>query len=447
VHLVGGAGQIPLLGNLLGTAFDVRIGLDEAPQSVVALGGHTLSETGTDQPVTTEPVDVGTGYREPLPTGPVGVTRPAGDAARPGVPARRSSWVAVAAATVAVLAATTAVALGGERAVAGQARAAVTVAEPLSVSPPVAGDPITVPGQSTQDLPVTEKGVPVRYESSGATMTWQLDSFIDTPEQSEELAEAGVRVDEEHRLVLARITVGAVDKTMSPSEVEADTYVVDDRGLMVTAAENFRLAGCPERAGEELDAGEQRQTCLAFRVGATAPVTEVVLAGISTYWPKVSAPEQLTQGARVRVTGQRVDGSARPVPDGALPLLAPHTFRTDSAAADVAVADLVQAPSRYFDSEPIGLPGSRGVLVRLAVRPETDKVPSLYVQLRDDRGTGVDSAASAIVTAHGCTAEHELGKSTDVQLFCVLFAVPTATPVRDVEVSAYGNDPMVWAAS
>jgi hypothetical protein len=163
VHLVGGAGQIPLLGNLLGTAFDVRIGLDEAPQSVVALGGHTLSETGTDRPVTTEPVEVG--HREPLPTGPVGVARPAGGAARPGVPARRSSWVAVAAATVAVLAATTAVALGGERAVAGQARAAVTVAEPLSVSPPVAGNPITVPGRRCVGCDRTGRAILVRRVS------------------------------------------------------------------------------------------------------------------------------------------------------------------------------------------------------------------------------------------------------------------------------------------
>ncbi len=436
VHLVGGAGQIPLLGTLLGTAFGTRIGLDEAPQSVVALGGHTLAGADTGRPADTEPVAA------PLPTGPVPTVVP---------PTRRRPWAAAAAlVTVVALTAVMAVALGGDRLVSGSARAAGPAAETLSVPAPVDGEPITVPGQSTQHLPVTDKGAPVQYEAEGAIMTWRMDNFIDSPDQSADLAEAGVRTDDAHRLVLVRITVGAVDKAAGPSQVEAQTYVVDDRGLMISATENFRLPGCAERGGPfQLQPGEERQICLAFRVGRTAPVTEVVLTADSPYSPGEVTPVGPMPGARVLVTGQRVDGAAQPVPTDALPPLVPHTFRADDGtySADVAVADLVTEPSAYFDAEPIGLPGTRGVVARLAVRVSagSDISPPLFVQLHDDRGTAIDPASTANFAEQGCVPEHKLTESTEVQLLCVLFAVPTATPVRDVVVSRYGIDPVVWA--
>ena len=441
VHLVGGAGQIPLLGTLLGAAFGTRIGLDEAPQSVVALGGHTLVGADTARPADTEPVAAPppTG---PIPTGPI-------PTAVPGT--RRRPWAAVAAlVTVVTLTAVMAATLGGDRMVPGSARAAGPAAETLSVPPPIDGEPITVPGQPTQHLPVTDKGASVQYDTGGAIMTWRMDNFIDSPDQSADLAEAGVRTDDAHRLVLVRITVGAVDKAASPSQVEAQTYVVDDRGLMISASENFRLPGCTERGGPfQLQPGEERQVCLAFRVGRTAPVTEVALTADSPYSPGDVAPAGPMPGARVLVTGQRVDGAAQPVPTAALPPLVPHTFRADdgSYSADVAVADLVMEPSAYFDAEPIGLPGTRGVVARLAVRVSagSDISPPLFVQLRDDRGTAIDPASTANFTDQGCVEEHKLAESTEVQLMCVLFAVPTATPVRDVVVSRYGIDPVVWA--
>ena len=453
VHLVGGSSQIPLLGALLGAAVGGRIRLDEAPQSVVALGAHTLTMSGDRPQVATEPVgaveDLSPTDRVALPRPPV---TPADTRTGTAGPARRWPLAAAAATVVALVAVTTAGLVGGDRTVAGEARAATGAAQArLSLPPPAAGDPIAVPGQSTQQLPVTEKGTAVQYDTGGPIMTWRVDTFVDSPEQSAELARAGVRTDEAHRLVLVGITVGAVTEAASPSEVEADTYVVDDRGLMISSAENFRLRGCPERGGvTEVARGEERGACLAFRVGRNTPVTEVALASVSTRRPVASTPAQLAEGARVRVTGQRVDGTAQPMPDGALPLRVPHTFSSGSgASADVAVVDLVHDPSGYFDTEPISLPGTRGVLVRLAVRKPTDaeSVPSLQVQLRDDRGTGIDSAASAIVTAHGCTGDDAVAERSGVQQLCVLFAVPTATPVRDVEVSLYGPDPTVWTAS
>ncbi len=441
VHLVGGAGQIPLLGALLGSAFGTRIGLDEAPQSVVALGGHALTASDTGQPADTSPVAAP--HTAPIST-PVLI---------PGTaPTRRRVWLAAAVTTVVALTVIAAATLGGDRTVAGEARAAAPAAESLSVPPPVDGEPITVPGQPTQHLPVTTKGTKVPYETNGTTMTWRLDAFLDTPEQSAELAEAGVRIDDAHRLVLVRITVGAVSKAASPSQVEAETYVVDDRGLMISATENFRLSGCPERGGSlELKPGEERQACLAFRVGRTAPVTEVALTADSTQYPGDVEPAGPTPGARVLVTGQRVDGAAQPVPTAALPPLVPHTFRAEdgSYSADVAAADLVTEPSAYFDTEPIGLPGTRGVVARLAVRVPADSeiVPPLLVELHDDRGTTIAPAGTADVSGQGCVEEHKLADSTEVQLLCVLFAVPTATPVRYVEVSLYGTDPVLWAVS
>lgn len=442
VHLVGGASQIPLLGTLLGAAFGTRIRLDEAPQSVVALGGHTLTDAdrSTADDVATRPVS----EPDPAPTGPVRTAAPVPAAARD----RRQAWIAVAVAAVVALTAVTAVALGGGRTVPGAARAAGSAPERLSVPPPADGDPITVPGQSTQRLPVVEKGTGIRYEQGGVTMMWRLDSFIDTPEQSAELAEAGVHTDDEHRLVLVRITTGPVDQQASPKQVEAETYVVDDRGLMISSDDDLRLAGCPDRVGDELlEPGEQRQACLAFRLGRTTPVTEVALTPNSTAAPGDRMPT--ANGARVLVTGQRVDGAAQPLPREALPLLVPHTFRAEdgSYSADVAVADLVSAPSAYFRTEPIGLPGTRGVVARLAIRvpADSDIAPPLLVQLRDDRGTTIEQADE--VVGQECVERRRLTESTAVQVRCFLFAVPTATPVRDVEISLYGTDPTVWAAS
>ncbi|MGH3761629.1 Hsp70 family protein [Actinophytocola sp.] len=445
VHLVGGSSQVPLLGSLLTRATGTHVRLDDTPQSVVALGGHAVTLAGHDGQATTPTAPP----TEPVGTGhPVTPATPAGDP-----PARRWQWAAVAVLTVVALTLVTALSLGGNRTVAGEAQAAAGTTERLTLPPPAEGEPIAVAGRSTQRLPVAAQGQTVTYDDGVSAMTWRLDAFVDSAEQSEELARAGVRTDDAHRLVLVRITVGAKTEEASPSEVEAETYVVDDRGLMIGAAENFRMPGCPERDGsKKLKPGEERQVCLAFRVARTTPITEVALATVSTRRPESSTPERLASGARVQVSGQRVDGAPQPVPGGALPLGVPHTFRSGDAptsTADVAVVDLVRNPSAYFDSEPIGLPGSRGVLVRLAVRAPEDaeSLPPLLVSLHDDRGTAIDEAASAIVTGQDCSPEHEIAGRSGVQQVCHLFAVPTGTPVRDVEISRYGTDETVWRLS
>ncbi|MGH3881380.1 MAG: hypothetical protein ACRDSK_30515, partial [Actinophytocola sp.] len=338
----------------------------------------------------------------------------------------------------------------GDDTVAGQARPGSAATERLTLPPPVEGDPIAVAGRSTEQLPVVEKGRPVEYDDGSSTLTWRLDSFVDTAEQSAELAAAGVATDDEHRLVLIEITVTAVAKEAHYDELVARTYVVDDRGLMIGDAGNFRSPSCPEREpADELKPGESRQLCLAYRVARTTPVTEVALATSSTRWPEAGTPARLALGARIPVTGQRVDGAPQPSPRDALALGVPHTFTSTSSpttTADVAVVDLVQNPSGYFDSEPIDLPGTRGVLLRLAVRMPEDAEysPPLLVQLRDDRGTIIDEASSAIVNTQGCTGTDKLRGGAGVQQVCHLFAVPTGTPVRDVAVSIHGADETTW---
>ena len=283
-------------------------------------------------------------------------------------------------------------------------------------------------------------------------MTWRLDSFVDTEEQSAELARAGVATDEAHRLVLAEITVAALDRAAHPDDVTSQTYVVDDRGLMVGEVGNFTAPGCPERdPGTELAPGRSQSLCLAFEVARSSPVTEVALAVVSTRWPQAGSPERLTIGARVPVSGQRVDGAPQPPPDDALPPGSAHTFTSEStptSTADVAAVDLVANPSRYFDTEPIDLPGTRGVLLRLAVRMPADaeSYPPLRLRLHDDRGTTIAEADSAIVTGRDCTPDYEL-RGQDVQQVCHLFAVPTGTPVRDAEISMYGTDSTLWRLS
>jgi actin-like ATPase involved in cell morphogenesis len=447
VHLVGGSSQVPLLGTLLVSATSTQVRLDEAPESVVALGGHALTVSEEDGQAT-EPTA--------QPTGPAsaGVVAAADVRPAPSSPARhRHRWVAAAAATMAVLAAVTAVSIGGDRVITGEARAGGAPVERFTLPPPADGQPIAVAGTSPEQLPAAEKGKPVQYKDISANMTWQLDSFVDTAEQSAELAKAGIATDDQHRLVLVKITVGAVDKAASYSDVTSKTYVVDDRGLMITNAGNVTSPGCPKRnPTEKLDPGATKQLCLAYRVARTAPLTEVALATVSTNWPEAGTPARLALGARVPVTGARVDGAPQPVPAGALRLGIPHTFTSTSQSnysADVAVVDLVQNPSSYFKSEPISLPGTRGVLLRLAVRISdgAEYLPSLRIRLRDDRGTTIDKAGSASVNTHGCTLEHETKGKSGIQQVCHLFAVPTGTPVRDVEISNIDGDDAVWRLS
>lgn len=445
IHLVGGSSQVPLLGSMLGATTGTQVRLDETPQSVVALGGHTTTTAGGDSPSV-----------EPTAPAAVAATAPVIDAL-PVAAARTRQWsgVGVVLAVLAVVALTVAAAMSfaGERTVAGQARAGDAPVQRLTLPPPADGQPIAVAGQPTQQLPVTERGRPVEYHDGVAALTWQLDSFVDTAEQSAELARAGVEVGDQDRLVLVKITVTAVDKEASHSEVAARTYVVDDRGLMIGDVGNFRSPSCEERdSGKKLKPGEAKTLCLAYRVAATTPVTEVALATASTRWPEAGTPERLTLGARVPVEGRRVDGAPQPVPGDALPPGVPHTFTSTSTAtstADVAAVDLVQSPSAYFDSEPIDLPGTRGVLLRLAVRlpQDAESYPPLLVRLRDDRGTAIEEASSATVNTRGCTAEHELAGRSGVQQVCHLFAVPTGTPVRDVEISMYGTDETIWRLS
>ncbi len=460
VHLVGGASQVPLLGSLLAEATGAQIRLDESPQSVVALGGHALTVSEQDGQVPTGPVDSDATQRVTVagypPTGPTAVHPvPTGPVPLPPAPqqAKRWPWVAAAAGlTAAALVTAVTVSLGDDQRVTGQAVGAGGGAdvERFTLPAPVDGNPITVPGRSTERLPVVQKGQTVEYESGGATLTWRVDAFVDTPEQSAELAEAGVPVDDAHRLVLVRISAGTKDKKADPGVVEANTFVVDDRGLMITQAPNFRLDGCPERGGvDELNPGETRESCLAFEVGRTAPITEVALATAATRYPGSS---QLTEGARVPLTGQRVDGAPQQVPAGALPPGGVHAFVSEydgGTGAEVAVVDLVANPSRYFTSEPIQLPGTRGVLARLAVRKAdgAERIPGLFVVLRDDRGTAVEQATSANVDAHDCTGDVSLSDADGLQQLCVLFALPTGSPVRNVAVSADGRDWVEWAVS
>jgi len=447
VHLVGGSSQVPLLGSLLTAAAGTHVRLDETPQSVVALGGHAVTQSEEDSqgrptaPVTTAP---------PTTPVPAAATGPMIAMGAPAAPAPR--WRAAAAVALAVVAVTVgaAASFAGDDTVAGQARPGSAGTARLTLPPPVEGDPIAVAGRSTEQLPAVEMGRPVEYDDGSSTLTWRLDSFVDTAEQSAELAEAGVATDDEHRLVLIEVTVTAVAKEGHYDEVVARTFVVDDRGLMIGDAGNFRSPSCPERKpADKLKPGDPRQLCLAYRLARTTPVTEVALATASTRWPEAGTPARLALGARIPVTGQRVDGAPQPPPRDALELGQPHTFTSSSTAtttADVAVVDLVQDPSGYFDTEPIDLPGTRGVLLRLAVRmPENaEYYPPILVQLRDDRGTVIDEASSAIVIGEGCTGTHELAGGSGVQQVCHLFAVPTGTPVRDVVVSMHGEDETTW---
>jgi actin-like ATPase involved in cell morphogenesis len=455
VHLVGGSSQVPLLGALLATATGTPARLDETPQSVVALGGHALTASGQDGQATaptaaptapTAPTTAPT----PTPAGPIGIGPPVGTR-RAGRSGGRWRWVAVAAVTVLALIAVAALNLAGDR-IAGDARAGDGPGERLTLPSPAEGEPIAVAGRSTQELPTAELGKPVNYQGDTAAMTWRLDSFVDTPEQSAELEQAGVPTDEQHRLVLVELTVAAVNKPAHDEEVTSHTYVVDDRGLMIPHAENFESPSCPDlQSNEQLQPGKPEAFCLAFRIGSTTPITEVALAAIATPWPQTSEPEKLSRGARVPVTGQRVDGAPQDVPAGALEPGEVHTFTSTStnSTADVAAVDLVQRPSDYFDREPIDLPGTRGVVLRLAARnPEdAESFPPLFVLLHDDRGSVILEAESSIVSGEDCTPEHEIEGDSGLVQVCKLYAVPTGTPVRSVEISLYGEDTTTWRLS
>ncbi|HEU5471417.1 MAG TPA: hypothetical protein VFV67_12250 [Actinophytocola sp.] len=175
---------------------------------------------------------------------------------------------------------------------------------------------------------------------------------------------------------------------------------------------------------------------------AATPIVEVAAATLSHRSPtNLYVKESIPNGARVPVTGAATAGRAPAELSGALPAGTPIPVRANNFVADVAVVDVLEDISAYFDVEysneaVVGLPGTRAVLVRVAARLAEpvagDRLPVVEVSVVDDRGAVVRSPFRA--QRHECTPLAPAGALTGTLAFCALVALPPRTPVRAVRV-------------
>ncbi|MGH3758427.1 Hsp70 family protein [Actinophytocola sp.] len=434
VHLVGGSSRVPLLAQLLQEWTPAPVRLDDQPEAVVALGAHTVA-AGTDgvESVT-----------EALAAAP----RPSGDRTQvvaapvpPAVPGRRRSWLAPAAVGLAasLVAVLVPVLLGdGGQVTAGAPRPGgeprVTLPEP----PP--GEPFAIPGDFTDELPAAKTGQQVALETSATKVNWRLDEFADDEEGDRALVDAGNQDADAYRWILVRTTVGPRAEP-DYMDMGGHVHLVDDRGMMISPIRNAALPDdCrPEDRNKLVQPGKTVGQCLAFQVSASTPITDVVLSVLSPTSPGSPGSELAGAGYRVPVTGRRVSGQRKDVTERAVPLGVWQDVEVNDVRARVAMVDLVEDITGYFEESTLrGLAGSRGVVLRIVVdvdRPTSAYFLSNRVFVADDRGTALFPAFSGGPRTHGCHDGTEQENLTGRATLCELFVVPTGMPISAVGIT------------
>lgn len=451
VHLVGGSSRVPLLAQLLRARLPVPVLLDDQPEVVVALGAHAVVEPRATGRATTDRDGADGPPGEP---GAV-LTKPVDPPERTG-PRRWAAAVAVATvvALVAALAALLATGAFDRPAVVGAAGKVPGATALLTARTPAPGTGIAIPGSPTGRLPAVKQGefVGIRNPSGSATQ-WRLDSYTDSDDGHRELVRLGNVETPGYRWILVRATEKLVEAAKSYQP--ARTYLVDDRGLMLSARSDLPKVptDCPkETPGGNVAAGIEVPQCLVYLVPDATPIVEVAVASLSHEHPtNLRVKESIGNGGRVSVTG-RATGEALPLPADAPTLGVPVPMRATTFAADVAVVDTVEDISGYFEVEysndqVLGLPGSTALLVRIAARltepVDGNKLPSPTVSVEDDRGAVITSPFRS--QKNECTPLAPPGRLTDTVVFCALVTVPTGIPVRAVRVKlAPGTETQIW---
>ncbi|GAB3451352.1 Hsp70 family protein [Actinophytocola sediminis] len=453
VQLVGGSSRVPLLAQLLRAWSDVPIRLDDRPEAVVALGAEVALRPQAAL------------ARDPDVTGPVRIAEE--DLAPADLPSPQPRpvrvWLTVAAVVILAAAILGVAALidlrGFGGAVAGSAQAPPGGPR-LTLPSAAAGEPVTVPGRSTDALPTAERGQFVDYVFQDMAVKWRLDEFDDSAQMDSGLTDLGNGLIEGYHWALVRYTVRAVDPVNQDPDLTNQLYLVDDHGLMISTQDSFKGPAnnatqaylpdyCPVDPVESMRRGAEVAGCGLFAVPDATTITEVAISyhSNSSPLPSLSA-ETRTRGARVAVTGREFPG-ARPAawedqhePGSIVPM------STGQFAADVAVVGLVEDASGYLDDDlKLILGGSRAMVLRVALRLEepvsAGALAGASAALLDERGAPIDP--SVIVRTNECVDTGLVDDVSGTVALCVLFAVPTdVTPSAAIVQAAAGTEAAVW---
>jgi actin-like ATPase involved in cell morphogenesis len=452
VQLVGGSSRVPLLAQLLRAWTNAPVRLDDQPEAVVALG----AEVATRAPARPRPA--ASVVRDPEVTGPVRIPAP-----EPEPAPAPSRWRAT---PVAVAIIVTVLGLAAFLGIRGFGVTVAGSAQPLPGGPrlaaptPTPGQPVSVPGRSTARLQEIQPGEYVAYVHSTSNIQWRLDSFDDSEETGRQLTELGNQPARGHHWALVRYTVKAPQALEYDPDVHNQIYVVDDRGLMISAVDSFNSPAnrarvtlpddCPRPPTGPIAAGTELARCVLYAVPDATPITEVAIAALANAHPLPTLNEATeTRGARVAVDGREAAGDP-PVPPGDVRPRGTAVYtQGNEFSADVAVVDVIEDSSAYFaEDTTIVLGGSRAVIARIAVRFEQPapaiSLHDIDVALVDDRGAPVDP--SVPLRTNECVntlAEEDV--SGQVTL-CVLFAVPAeASPSAAIVQVGFARDPQVWS--
>lgn len=446
VQLVGGSSRVPLLAQLLQEWTTSPVRLDDQPETVVAFGACTIAaadqpDTGTADTGTADPA-IDRNELEPTQPAEPAVSTTGGAAA--SVTRRRAAVVIAVSSTVLLAAVLGIVYWAESHAVSGTPK--LDKREVASLPDPSSGEPFAIPGRTTQELPLVDSGETINFAGGSTNATWRLDKFSDGERVHQRLVDAGNNDNDRYRWILVSATVGA-RKEADYVDMTTNTYLVDDRGLMISPVSNARLPPeChPEEAHKKLQPGDTATRCLAFSVPENTPITEVAVSLVAPDNPGSPGSELLEEGARVRVDGLRVSGEPRDIAGRVTPLGTWHDVALDDVKARVAVVDVVGEITGYFDEAPFGLPGSRGVLVRMVVK--TDQPLSVYFPLdklflTDDRGAALSNAQSN-PTQSECLDTTDKEEFTGTVTLCKLFVVPTGTRIAAIGIAA-PNQPYLW---
>jgi actin-like ATPase involved in cell morphogenesis len=423
LQLAGGSTRLPLLHRKLAEVIPTPLQLDDQPEAVIALGACAVAVSHDEPSPSPETKAVA-----PPPVRPPAATaqrvRRYGRHAEP--PRGPRALVAILAAVAfGIIAVGYGIVLRPADAVTGDALAAT---ERFTLPAAEVGDQVVRGGNPSDGLVSGKLGSPVRVFDGDTDVDWTVHRVLDPA--NDELANVGAQQPPPGvRWVLLDTTIKARADSSAPYYLR-DTFLADDRGLLIPPVRDMPLP-CPTEAPGSLAPGQEVRQCLAFAVGAGTPLRAVVIS-------KVYGGEQV--GAFVPLEGSSPNDGG-PSTGQALPLGVVRPLWVGNIGVRAAIVDVVTTPSAYVDRAVVDRPGHRAVLVRAVVEsPVGMSVPDLAgrLLLRDDRSQPV--SARQVSDRNGCAVGTAAGRFT----VCAVFVVPASMPLGSVAWSGDDALPFLW---
>lgn len=433
VHLVGGTSRIPRVTELLRTALELPVHPDPEPEAGVAWGAVDLA--AANESVT---------HTRPVHHSPTVHSAPE----RPRAPRR---LIAAGAAAI-VVALVTAVALAGGRTLAGRPTAADDA--PPATSEPVApgampefpavlpGSPVEGPG-SPNPVVVPPGGTGLFQATGsheGATET-RVEVRLVRGEIADRPAPAG------HRWIVATIEATLLVEGELLYGDGHNVHLLDDRGHLVDSVnragdDTVALCGSDQQSLPGTPQGQPRTECAAFLVPAATAVRGVVYVDRSV--------DRLGKHALLFPTDLPATGPAfQPAGEGQVGG-APLEVDTSSGFADVAIADVIDAPSAYL-VDPVPPPGSRQYVLRFSMRASgigpvrlAEVADSLLVL--DDRGLLVPTDPFINYELRDCPDPYAKGLADEAAQGCLVFGLARDATISRIvfQARAFSGDPNNW---